>query len=150
MFLKSEVIHIDSVYRQLCWIEGARVPDAETKLAVDRTHLAYDRTMLSWIRTATALITFGFSIHQFFRIARKGTVERTGFIGPHEFGMLMIVIGLLALLLATLEHRSAIHALQTQYPETKPYAHIHRSLAVVLAALVSVLGLLTLLSTFVQ
>jgi heme/copper-type cytochrome/quinol oxidase subunit 1 len=60
----------------------------------------------------------------------------------------MIVIGLLVLLLATLEHRSAIHALQTQYPETKPYAHIHRSLAVVLAALVSVLGLLALLSTF--
>jgi hypothetical protein len=27
--------------------------------------------------------------------------ERTGFIGPHEFGMSMIVIGLLALLLAT-------------------------------------------------
>jgi hypothetical protein len=52
------------------------------------------------------------------RIASKGTVERTGLIGPHEFGMLMIVIGLVALLLATLEHRSAIHALQAQYPET--------------------------------
>ena len=101
--------------------QKATVPDAETKLAVERTHLAYDRTMLSWVRTATALITFGFSIHQFFRIASKGTVERTGLIGPHEFGMLMIVIGLVALLLATLEHRSAIHALQAQYPETKPY-----------------------------
>jgi O-antigen/teichoic acid export membrane protein len=78
------------------------------------------------------------------------TVERTGFIGPHEFGMLMIVIGLVALLLATLGNRSAIHALQAQYQETKPYAHIHRSLAVVLAALVSVLGLLALLSTLVQ
>ena len=75
--------------------------------------------MLSWVRTATALITFGFSIHQFFRIASKGTVERTGFIGPHEFGMLMIVIGLVALLLATLEHRSAIHALKGKRNRTR-------------------------------
>jgi putative membrane protein len=125
------------------------VPNAEAKLAVDRTRLAYDRTMLSWVRTAIALITFGFSIQQFFRIASKGTVERTGFIGPHEFGMSMIVMGLLALLLATLEHRSAIHALKAQYPETESYATTHRSLAGVLAALVSILGLLALLSMFV-
>jgi hypothetical protein len=28
--------------------------------------------MLAWVRTATTLITFGFSIQQFFRIARQG------------------------------------------------------------------------------
>ena len=99
--------------------------------------------MLSWVRTAIALITFGFSIQQFFRIANKGTVQRTGFIGPHEFGMSMIVIGLLA----TMGHRSAIQALKAQYPETEPYANIHRSLAVVVAALVSILGLLALFTT---
>lgn len=64
--------------------------------------------------------------------------------------MLMIVVGLLALLLATLEHRSAIHALQAEYPKTKPYGSIHRSLAVVLAALVSILGLLALFSMLVR
>ena len=126
------------------------VPDAEINLAAGRTRLAYDRTMPSWIRTATALITFGFSIHQFFQIANKEVVERTSFIGPYEFGMLMIVVGLLALLLATLEHRSAIHALQAEYPKTKPYGSIHRSLAVVLAALVSILGLLALFSMLVR
>ena len=41
--------------------------DAASKLALDRTRLSYERTMLSWIRTAIALITFGFSVHQFFR-----------------------------------------------------------------------------------
>ena len=57
--------------------EGMEGPDASTILSVDRTRLAYDRTMLSWIRTATALITFGFSIEQFFRIAKVGVEERT-------------------------------------------------------------------------
>jgi len=122
--------------------------DGDIKLAVDRTRLAYDRTMLSWVRTAIALITFGFSIQQFFRIASKGTVERTGLIGPHEFGVSMIVVGLLALLLATLQHRSAIHALKVQYPET---AHgTYRSLAGMMAGLVSILGLLALLSMLVR
>jgi Domain of unknown function (DUF202) len=66
-------------------------------LAVDRTHLAYKRTMLSWVRTATALITFGFSIQQFFRITKGESPEK----------LAMIVIGLVALLLATWGHRVA-------------------------------------------
>jgi putative membrane protein len=102
--------------------------------------------MLSWIRTATALITFGFSIQQFFRIASKGSVERAGIIGPHEFGVLMIVVGLLALLLATLGHRSAVRVLQAQYPA----ANIRLSAAGLLAALVSILGLLALLSMLMR
>ena len=123
---------------------------AQSKLAADRTLLAYDRTMLSWIRTAIALITFGFSIHQFSRLESKGTLVGYGFIGPHEFGMSMIVVGLLALLLATLEHRAAIQALKARYLGTELRANAHRSLAGVLAALVSILGLLALLSTLAR
>jgi hypothetical protein len=36
----------------------------------------------------------------------------------------MIIIGLLALLLATLEHRSAMEVLRAQYPVTKGYPEI--------------------------
>jgi putative membrane protein len=99
-------------------------PRAESKLALDRTRLAYERTMLSWVRTAIALISFGFSIHQFFQIAR-GPPGEQAFIGPHELGMTMIIIGLLALLLAALEHRSAIDALRVQYPVTEGYPVFH-------------------------
>jgi inner membrane protein YidH len=95
-------------------------PNASTILSVDRTRLAYDRTMLSWIRTATALITFGFSIEQFFRMAKVGAPENKDLIGPQEFGLLMISIGLIALLLATLENRAAIRALTKQYPAKAP------------------------------
>ena len=120
--------------------------DASSKLALERTVLAYERTMLSWVRTATALITFGFSIQQFFRIARAGAPDGKGLVGPHEFGLAMIVIGLLALLLATLQHRSAIQGLRTRYPTAEQYPDIPRSRARVLAALIGLLGLLALLS----
>lgn len=130
--------------------EGLGALDASTILSVDRTRLAYDRTMLSWIRTATALITFGFSIEQFFRLAQVKVGESKDLIGPQEFGLLMISIGLVGLLLATLQNRSAIQALAVQYPAKEGYSEIPRSRAVMLAALIAVLGLMALISMIVR
>jgi putative membrane protein len=120
--------------------------DTNTKLSVDRTRLSYERTMLSWIRTATSLITFGFSIQQFFRVARGGDSATTGFIGPRIFGLLLISTGLIALLIAALEHRAAILDLRAQYPPADGYPVIPRSRARLLALLIAVLGLLALTS----
>ena len=118
--------------------------DTSSKLSLERTVLSYDRTMLSWIRTATSLITFGFSIQQFFRIARKGEIG--GLVGAHTFGTAMIVTGLLTLMFATLDHRSAIQSLKLRYPVAEDYPDIRRSRARILAALIALLGLLGLLS----
>ena len=126
------------------------VPDASTMLALERTYLAYDRTMLAWVRTATTLITFGFSIQQFFRIATQGVAEGKRLVGPHEFGLTMISIGLLALLLAALDHRWAIQTLQAQYPIAEQYPRCPRSRARVLAALIGILGVLALISMLVR
>ena len=113
--------------------------DRSTILAYDRTRLAYQRTMLSWVRTATALITFGFAVYNFHRIA-AGDGPSDRLIGPHEFALIMVAIGLVALLLAMIEYRRDIRALRTQYPE------IRRSpLPGAVALLVSVLGLLALI-----
>ena len=120
---------------------------AESKLALDRTRLAYERTMLSWVRTAVALISFGFTIHAFFLHSGAGRPENRTLLGPHEFATTMIIIGLLALLLAALEHRSAVEALRTQYPGTEGYPRIPRSRATMLAGLIAILGVLSLLAT---
>lgn len=118
--------------------------DVSSKLALDRTRLAYDRTMLAWIRTATSLISFGFGIKQFFRIAQPNALQRSSLIQPHQFGFLMIVVGLLALLLAALEHRSALQTLRLEYAANSQYQTIPRSRAAILAALIGILGLLAL------
>lgn len=78
--------------------KSATAPDASTKLALERTLLSYERTMLSWIRTATSLITFGFAIYSFHRIATGGVEQNGRFFGPHEFGLLMVSIGLVSLM----------------------------------------------------
>jgi hypothetical protein len=82
----------------------------------------------------------------FFRIARFGAPESKGIIGLYGFGLTMIIIGVLALLLATLDHRWRMLTLLARYPAKERY----RSGASLLAALVALLGLLGLTSMLLR
>lgn len=113
--------------------------DRPTELAFERTRVSYERTMMSWIRTATSLITFGFTIYKFFQLEGVAQTQQGRLIGPREFASVLVLLGLISLLLATIEHRQNIRALGAEY------AGNQRSLAVLLAALISILGLLALL-----
>src|ERR1700736_5633324 len=114
--------------------------DRSTELAFERTRVAYERTMMAWIRTATSLITFGFTIYKFFQFEGPGRAQQGRLIGAREFALLMVSFGLISLLLATIEHRQNIRALGAQY------AGKQRSLTVLLAALISILGIAALLA----
>jgi putative membrane protein len=118
--------------------ETAQRLDVATELAFDRTRAAYERTMMAWIRTATSLITFGFSIYKFFQIEAPAREQQNRLIGPRGFAFALVSIGLFSLILATLEHRQNIRTLGARY------AGKQRSLAVLVAALISMLGLLAL------
>lgn len=95
--------------------------------------------MLAWVRTATSLITFGFSVYKFFQIVRAEGERSDHVIGARQFGILLVSIGLASLALATVEYRQNIRRLGAQY-EGRP-----RSLAVIVAALISALGLLAMI-----
>ena len=112
-----------------------------TRLALDRTDMAHERTMMAWIRTAVSLITFGFTLYKFVQYVEKETGAQPGqLIGARGYGLLMIGTGLVALLLATISHRRAMQALREKYVEV-PY-----SLAAVLAAVISLLGILAFIA----
>ena len=116
--------------------------DVSTRLAYDRTILAYERTLMAWVRTAASLITFGFSIYKFFQLERD-MGEKFGasqVIGPRQFSMIMIAIGIIGLVIATIQHRWQLNAIK------RVYDGVPRSIAGVVAALVSALGLLAILA----
>jgi putative membrane protein len=96
--------------------------------------------MMSWIRTATSLITFGFSIYKFFQIEAPAHELQHRLVGPRQFAFLLVSLGLISLLLATIEYRRDIRALRAQYASTQP------SLAVLLAAFISLLGIVALIA----
>jgi len=123
--------------------EQTKAPlDIGTRLAYDRTRLAYDRTMMAWVRTGTSLISFGFTIYKFFQLEtqREALHLTRPFIGPSEFAEMMIVSGIAALFLGTLEHRQNLQQLRTEG------ANVPRSMAMLVASLVSILGVIALLA----
>jgi putative membrane protein len=114
-------------------------PDS-TELALDRTWLAHERTLMAWIRTATSMISFGFTIYKFFQFETEKKAGPHGLLTPRDFALIMIGIGLVSLLLATIGHRREMRELG---PEMKGG---RRSLAEVVAGLVAVFGILVLLA----
>ena len=119
-------------------------PDVATRLAFDRTRVAYDRTMMAWIRTATSLITFGFTIFKFFQLELGDVRLDKHLIGPREFALSMVGIGLLSLVLGAIEHRQNMRSLKAQCPA------IPRSRIGVLAALILALGILALFAVILR
>jgi putative membrane protein len=97
---------------------------------------------MAWIRTAVSLISFGFAIFKFFQYLREARPEQPpeSPVGPHLFAILMIVIGLVALTLAWIQHRQEL-AILRRGTGPMPY-----SLAGVIAALVAGLGIVALVA----
>jgi putative membrane protein len=118
---------------------GAPALNIATTLAFERTRAAYERTMMSWIRTATSLITFGFSVYKFFQIEKPASGSEQRLIGPRGFALTLVTVGLLSLVLATLEFRQNIKILGAQYGGSP------RSLSVVMAGVISLLGIIALI-----
>ena len=118
--------------------------DTGTRLAVDRTRLAYERTMMAWIRTAASLISFGFTIYKFFQLELKNPAAADRLIGSRGFALIMIGTGLVALVLAGIQHRHGLRLMQDTYGPQPP------SVAGRVAALVAILGILALIGVIVR
>jgi len=100
--------------------------------------------MMAWVRTSVSLITFGFSIQQFFRT--RGVTEAERLLGPREVGLMMMIVGLLAIVVAIVQNRSDLQQLQSRYPAQQGFVELPRSRARMLALLVALLGINGLLS----
>jgi putative membrane protein len=114
-------------------------PDLTTTLDLERTYISYEQSMMTWIRTAITLITFGFTIYKFFQLELPGRAEKSHLVGPREFALILVALGLISLAMATLEHRRCQQLIKKQWPDA-PW-----SLALWLAAMISILGTIAFL-----
>jgi len=104
-------------------------------LATRRTAMAAERTLMAWIRTALAMISFGFTIGKLgdaLSSARINLLGRTTDIAGLAY--FLVVIGTIALILATVEYRISMANLVPPGVKRRP------SVAFVIAILLSLLG----------
>jgi len=115
---------------------------ATTELALERTHLANERTLIAWVRTGVALISFGFTTYEFFHFMREKRPEEPikPLLGPRDFALIIIAMGVISLLFATLHSWKIIKNLKESY-HGLPY-----SLATLVAAVILLFGVLTLIA----
>ena len=107
---------------------------SSTDLAFQRTVLAYERTLMAWVRTAVSMISFGFTIYKFFQELNESANAPHRILTPRVVGMIMIAFGFLSLLLAQIQHQTALKRLKKDYPG------VQRSISSILSILILIFG----------
>jgi putative membrane protein len=112
-----------------------------TDLAVARTVMAADRTLMAWTRTSLAMISFGFTVYKFMQYLREEgkTVLIPTERGAQNFGMTLIVVGILSLLIACAQYWQFTR-------KTNSGRKWHFSLALAVAGFIVALGSLALIN----
>ena len=110
---------------------------------------------MAWVRTAVSLISFGFTIVQFFQ--RFSQMENSGSRpfnpgAPRILGLALIGVGILCLAISAWQYRQGIHYLwQTQFRAIAGIDEAPKRSPVFLSAMVLILiGLFAFLSVFVR
>ncbi len=89
-------------------------PDLRLLAALVRTAFSSEQTLMSWIRTSVSLFTFGFSITQFFYYLEQQQEDVKFSAGPRRLGLSLICVGVVALVLAIVEHVQRLRSMRKQ------------------------------------
>lgn len=106
------IFGIFSFHKSIKYIEGG-IAVSQKETTDPRIYMAAERTYLAWIRTAIALIVFGFVIEKFeFFLLQLEKIFRMqigeGHSGLVGIGIFIVLIGLLTLVLGTVNFRRTI------------------------------------------
>lgn len=122
------------------------VANVANELARERNREAAERTLMAWIRTALSLIGFGFGIGKLDEVL-QGDGLRSRLETPHSaliFGAAFIVVGILGLLAAIVQHARVLKRLSRPdfaYDAMRPIAMT----TAVLLMLIGLFGLFAIL-----
>lgn len=119
------------------------------------TRQALERTYMAWIRTAVSLISFGFTIVQFFQRLAQTESQAARALNPDApriLGLALIGVGLLCLAISSWQYRAGVKYMWQ--PKYQAIAGIderpHRSPAMLAALVLSLIGLFAFLSVFIR
>jgi putative membrane protein len=110
-------------------------------LALDRTAYSSERSVMAWMRTSVSMYAFGFTIIKFIDYLRKQEDGAAYAEGLGRLGLVLILIGIMSLVLAIIEHLKRVRTMKRLGLEDPSRMH----LSIVGAALLLVVGITTLI-----
>lgn len=114
-----------------------------TGMAIQRTRMAADRTLMAELRTSLSMIGFGFTIYETFRSLAKADMLAGGQEAPRNFGLSLILLGMLILAGGIWRHIQFANELRQRRHELTEQGLIHGESAYPISvSLVVALGLL--------
>lgn len=122
-----------------------------TGMAFQRTRLAADRTLMAVIRTSLSLISFGFTIHKVFQGLKDNNVIAHA-ASERNFGISLVIIGMLVLMVGIVYHAWFMLALRKQRASMGSEGLVHGespfppSMTLIAAVLLLLLGLFASIS----
>jgi len=133
---------------------GASSAEVSTELAArrtgmsfQRTRLSADRTLMSVIRTSLGLISFGFTIFQFFTKMKMQNLIGSGTHAARNFGLALVYLGVGMITVGIVYHIQFMLGLRQQRREMTEEGLIHSqskfpvSFTLVVAILLLFLGI---------
>lgn len=120
-----------------------------TGMSFQRTRMSADRTLMAVIRTSLSLLSFGFTIYQFFN-KLKDAGELTGGAASRNFGKSLIVVGIGMLALGIVYHIMFMIGLRDERAQMRATALIHGeskfppSLTLIIAVVLFAIGVVTI------
>jgi putative membrane protein len=130
-------------------------PSVSNHFAWIRTRFALERTYLAWIRTGISLVSFGFTIVQFFqRMQAMPTINGRVMsqLMPRDFGLALIATGVGTLALSSWQYYAELRYLHSQ-----PFAAIaadkrqpHRTASFIAAMVIMVIGIAAFVGVFLR
>lgn len=118
--------------------------DLRIPAALARTSFSSEQTLMSWIRTCLSLFTFGFSITQFFQyLEQKQDIIQLS-SGPRRLGLALVCAGILALLMAIIEHIKRIRSMKKEGlpPNVASFLPIGSALALLVIGIAAFMSIL--------
>jgi putative membrane protein len=96
-----------------------------TGMSFQRTRLSADRTLMSVIRTSLGLISFGFTIFQFFQKMKAQNLIGGGSHAARNFGLALVYLGVGMVIVGIIYHVQFMWGLRLQRREMTEEGLIH-------------------------
>jgi putative membrane protein len=132
-------------------VMSAELSSRRTGLSFQRTRTSADRTLMSIMRTSLSLIGFGFTLFQFFRYLRQSVGTHVPVQAARNFGMALVIFGVLLLLLGLWAHVKFMRELRAERALLVAERYVHGeesfpySITLLIATLLLLLGLVAII-----